>query len=627
MDNISLKNKLIILLILPLAGFLYFSLTGVSDRYTMLKEMKSLHSLSTLAVKISSFVHETQKERGMTAGFIGSAGKKFSSELTTQRTKTDEKIKELDNFLQGFKSSAYGSSFQEKLNGALKNLDSLKSKRDAASSLTIPVAEAIGYYSAVISDFLGMVSSIASLSTNAEVVKLASAYVNFLYGKEQTGVERATLSNTFAADRFAPGMFVKFVSLVAAQDTYNKMFFSFAASPQKEFYKSKMTGKTIDEVERMRKTAIEKAAEGGFGIDSAYWFNTITDKINLLKEIEDRLSSDLEAKTTALTNTARSYLLFYLVLSIILIALALLITYVTTTGILRQLGAEPSVVVDIAQKIATGDLTVSFKGDKLTGLYAAMKHMVENLQGIVSNVKTVSDSVTNGSNELMESSRQIAEGATEQASAVEETSASVEEMSSIIRQTADNSKDTEKTAAAVAAEAKESGRAMEEAVSVMNKIAGKISIIDEISRQTNLLALNAAIEAARAGDYGKGFAVVASEVRKLAEKSQSAAAEIMELSSSSVKIAGTTAEMLRKLVTDIQKTSSLVGEISTSTKEQDVGAQQINTAMQQLDKVIQRNASSTETLHTMSEKLSSEAQQLQDAITFFKVDDNLIDYH
>ncbi|MBF0517011.1 MAG: nitrate- and nitrite sensing domain-containing protein [Nitrospirae bacterium] len=632
MDNISLKNKLVLLLILPLAGFLYFSVTAVAARYVTLKEMKSLHTLSTLAIKISAFVHEAQKERGMTAGFIGSGGAKFSSELPGQRAKTDEKIKDLRDALQGFDSLSFGSGFREKINGALKNLDELKNKRDAVSALTIPVAEAIGYYSTTISDFLSLVSNIAGLSTNADVVKLSSAYVNFLYGKERAGIERATMSNTFAADRFGPGMFVKFTSLVAAQDTYNSMYLSFATESQKEFFKTKMTGKTITEIERMRKIAIEKAAEGGFGIDPSYWFSTMTDKINLLKEIEDRLSLDLAQQTSALMTSARGYLLIYVILSIVLTVMALLITYVTTLGILRQLGAEPSVVVEIAQRISTGDLTVTFAADnkKLTGLYAAMKHMVENLQCIVSNVKNVSDSVTNGSHELMESSRQIAEGATEQASAVEQTSASVEEVSSVIKQTADNSKNTETIATAVAAQAKESGKAMEEAVDVMNKIASKISIIDEISRQTNLLALNAAIEAARAGEYGKGFAVVAAEVRKLAERSQKAAAEIIELSSSSVKIAGATGEMLRKLVVDIQKTAGLVEEISASTKEQDIGAQQINTAMQQLDKVIQRNASSTEILHSMSEKLSCQAQTLQDAILYFKVDDSCkkeIAYH
>ena len=161
---------------------------------------------------------------------------------------------------------------------------------------------------------------------------------------------------------------------------------------------------------------------------------------------------------------------------------------------------------------------------------------------------------------------------------------------------------------------------MTETVSAMKEIATKISIIEEIARQTNLLALNAAIEAARAGEHGKGFAVVASEVRKLAERSQSAAGEISQLSTSSVAIAEQAGEMLNKMLPDIQKTAELVQEISASSKEQDTGADQINKAIQQLDQVIQQNAGSAEEMASTTEELSSQAEQLKATIAFFTLD-------
>ena len=155
----------------------------------------------------------------------------------------------------------------------------------------------------------------------------------------------------------------------------------------------------------------------------------------------------------------------------------------------------------------------------------------------------------------------------------------------------------------------------------MQTIAEKITIVQEIARQTDLLALNAAVEAARAGEHGRGFAVVASEVRKLAERSQTAAQEIGALSGQTVSVAQQAGEMLTKLVPDIKKTAQLVEEISAACREQDVGASQVNQAIQQLDKVIQQNASASEEMSATSEELAAQAEQLQESISFFRIGD------
>ncbi|QOZ47356.1 methyl-accepting chemotaxis protein [Bradyrhizobium sp. CCBAU 53340] len=286
-------------------------------------------------------------------------------------------------------------------------------------------------------------------------------------------------------------------------------------------------------------------------------------------------------------------------------------------GMTKNLNATAAVANEIAQ----GNLTIEAKplSDKDT-LGLALESMVEKLRQIVSEALTAAQNVSAGSQELSASAEQLSQGATEQASSAEEASSSMEEMASNVKQNADNANQTEKIAAQSAKDAEASGAAVGRAVNAMQTIAEKITIVQEIARQTDLLALNAAVEAARAGEHGKGFAVVASEVRKLAERSQAAAAEIGTLSADTVKVAQEAGVMLSKLVPDIKKTAELVEEITAACREQDVGSSQINQAIQQLDKVGQQNASASEQVSSTSEELASQAEQLQSTIAYFRID-------
>ncbi len=301
------------------------------------------------------------------------------------------------------------------------------------------------------------------------------------------------------------------------------------------------------------------------------------------------------------------------------IVIAAIIAFWIASTISRGLARANAVVRDVAE----GDLTQTAEittRDEIGEMLANVNVMIDRLRGVVGDALSASDNVSSGSQELSSSAEQVSQGATEQAASAEEASASMEEMASNIKQNADNAAQTEKIARQSAKDAEASGEAVTRAVSAMRTIAEKIGIVQEIARQTDLLALNAAVEAARAGEHGKGFAVVASEVRKLAERSQSAAAEISSMSSDTVKAAAEAGEMLGRLVPDIRKTAELVSEISAACREQDIGASQINEAIQQLDKVTQQNAGASEQMSATSEELAAQAEELQASIAFFKVD-------
>ncbi|HYS43826.1 MAG TPA: methyl-accepting chemotaxis protein, partial [Geobacteraceae bacterium] len=341
-----------------------------------------------------------------------------------------------------------------------------------------------------------------------------------------------------------------------------------------------------DETHKMENTAAELADEGNKRMDVAE--KLVVDKMN-----------------------------HTVMLMLIMSGIAVLVGIITSILIARSIRVPISEGVAVANRLAEGDLTVNIevnRGDEIGHLLAAMQNMVMKLREIVGEVKSAADNVASGSQQLSSSSEEMSQGASEQAAAAEEASTSMEQMTSNIRQNADNAMQTEKIAVKSAEAAQSGGKAVAETVRAMKEIANKISIIEEIARQTNLLALNAAIEAARAGEHGKGFAVVASEVRKLAERSQKAAAEISELSASSVEVAEKAGALLEKMVPDIQKTSELVQEINAASREQDLGAEQINKAIQQLDQVIQQNASASEEMASTAEELSSQAEQLQSAV-------------
>jgi methyl-accepting chemotaxis protein len=320
-------------------------------------------------------------------------------------------------------------------------------------------------------------------------------------------------------------------------------------------------------------------------------------------------------------STANEILSLIIIIALIASAIALILLYFLSRSISKPILASAS----YAGYLADGDLSHPIhaefldRGDEIGDLAAAFKMMVERLSQVVRDVQTSAQGVSQGSENISETAQGMSQGSTEQAASAEEVSSSVEEMAATIRQNSDNASATEGIATKAAKDAESGSQVVDKAVDAMKQIADKVGIISEIARQTNMLALNAAIEAARAGESGKGFAVVASEVRKLAERSQTAAGEITALSGSTVALAQDAGKIIGDIVPDIKKTADLVREIAAASREQSVGVDQIGKAMIQLDTVIQTNASASEEMASMSEEFSGQAQQLAQTVGFFKM--------
>ena len=338
-----------------------------------------------------------------------------------------------------------------------------------------------------------------------------------------------------------------------------------------------------------------------------------------LLDLETKFSEDLAQEADRSYENAFTQML---TVALIALVVGIVVAILIIRNIARSLGGEPHYVADAMREVANGNLmvNVTVKPGDTTSLAASIATTIDKLRGIMAEVRSNADNLSSASQQVSATAQSLAQGASESAASVEETSASVEEMSSSINQTSDNAKLTESIATKAAREAAEGGDAVKQTVVAMRQIADKISIVDDIAYQTNLLALNAAIEAARAGEHGKGFAVVAAEVRKLAERSQVAAQEIGEVASGSVSMAERAGQLLEEIVRSSSKTADLVQEISAASMEQATGVGQINASVQQINSATQQSASSSEELASTAEEMSGQAENLQDLISFFRIE-------
>jgi methyl-accepting chemotaxis protein len=336
LDQLAIKRKLALMLFFPVVGMLYFSISGALEKNSIVHKADATLEFVKFSVLTSELVHELQKERGMTAGFIGSKGQKFSAQLSEHReSEVDHCVIELQEYLKEFDNKAYGPVFFALLEEARQQLDKLNIIRNQVDEISISSANAIGYFSQINADLLDAIGQIGKMAANASMANSGTIYINFLKGKELAGIERAIMTDTFSRDVFGPGIYRKFSDLVANQEVYFDVLRSLSNPAQVAFFDEKMSMPEVVEVERMRHIAFNNGqnTEGTFGVDPNYWFMSITKKIVLLKEVENILNGDIADQANSLSLRASNILIAYLTLLIFNILSAVFLVYVIGRGI------------------------------------------------------------------------------------------------------------------------------------------------------------------------------------------------------------------------------------------------------------------------------------------------------
>lgn len=640
LNRVSIKALLTGVIGLLVVFLIAISAGNVWDSYkkgSAMKQLEKANRLSDLILKASGF---QAKERGITAIYLapgavidGAVYQKLKEirsagdEAFNSAYRIAEELSEQDG------SNVLLHSAIGKVTNSFSELQSLR--RIIDGNLTSPAKtysskDWIGSITRLIDDCSEMRLS-AFMSTKSKETLQEALRMNIELKQavwlvsEYAGRERATMGDFISSKRPVDAASMEKLNILrVVVDINSKPILRLKEipniSPGVLKAVSGMESIFLGSFGEVRKSVYAEASSGNYPVSGKEWVEKSSEGIDSILEVSDAVGSMVGANLNAEIRRYDRKMMLDSALLAASIAVCVIAAFFISRKVIMPINYLKETMVDIER---TGNIALKLEirsKDECGQMAETFNRMMGHIHSIISDINVSVEQLASSSEELNASAQQISQGATEQASSIEETSTAMEQMASNIRQNTSNAAETETIAIKSASDALKSGRAVTETVGAMKDIAAKISIIEEIARQTNLLALNAAIEAARAGEHGKGFAVVASEVRKLAERSQTAAGEIGKLSTTSVHTAEETGEMLASLVPDIQKTAELVKEITSASNEQSSGADQINKAIQELDEIIQRNASGAEELSATSEELANQAVQLQNAIAYFQLD-------
>ncbi len=681
LDNMKIGRRILLALSLPVLGLLVFSGLYVADRFSVASSIGKVHTLAGLAPPVSALVHELQKERGLSAGFIGSQGEQFARDLNEQRRLSDQTRKAMVEAIATVPMDQFESGLEARIDRVLQAIGDLDRSRARVESLDWGIADMAGYYTDTIDRLLAIVEGMAGLSTNAEITNLITAYTAFLRAKESAGLERAMGSGGFSAGAFTPPIHRRFLQLIATQDTYLSIFETYATPEQRQVFETSVQGRAVDEVERLRKIAIDSPFTGTTeGIKGPYWFETITQKINLMKGVEDKMAGDLVARADGLRTGAQTTLFAGLTVTALLMVITVVLVVVIVRGITRPIAT----LTDNMAVLARGDTRLQIagvgRGDEIGEMSRAVEVFKDNkiradeladeqardreakarraeameqitrrfegnVTGVLREVSGATDTMTASAQGMAataeETTRQstAVAAASEQAAAnVQTVAAATEELSSSISEIGQQVHKATEVASRAVNEANDTNQKMKSLAEASQKIGEVVKLITDIAGQTNLLALNATIEAARAGDAGKGFAVVANEVKSLASQTARATDEIgshINGIQDATRGAVSAIEVIAGIINQVSSISSSIAaaieqqgsatnEIARNVEQASAGTTEVSANIQGVSQAADDTGQASSQVLDAARILTEQAEVLNTEVTAFLKDINTL---
>ena len=629
LHRLPMRFKFALVLVLPLIALGWFAASGAIARQAVVNELSRMQALTALAQQAGGWVHQVQRERGMTAGFLGSQGKVFGDRLRQQRSDMDAAAEAFFQQRDQLDATLLTSTISSQLAAVEQQWQQNQSLRDQVDLLSVATPEALGHYTGLNSLLMVLVGELAHLTGEGAITRQLAAYYNLLEAKDLAGIERALLSNVFAADAMPEATLQRLLSLIGEERAFLETFRVLSGAANREALETALSGPEVERVLERRALAIQQTA--GYGVNPEEWFDWQTVKIGRLKALEDSVSATIVSATDELKRQAQRDLWWYLaiavVTAVIAIGMAILIVRTMTRPLQRALVSIAERGDDLTQRLPVPG------SDELSRLYQAVNDASAQTEQLIAEMKRNAQSVALASNEIAQGNQDLAQRTEEQSASLVQTASSMEQMTATVRQNADNAHQAQRMTGDVANQAQEATevamqarQAMQHIHQANEQVTTIVTAIDNIAFQTNLLALNASVEAARAGEHGRGFAVVADEVRKLASRSAEEASQIRHLVNNNVArinegeaLVATTSDTLEKIAARVQQVAALVDEIATASHEQSAGVEQISHAMAQLEDVTQQNASLVEQVATASRSLDDQAEEMTTLVSRFRV--------
>ncbi len=610
--TIKFIHKILLLLLLPVLGVTLLLSAIMVNEYQQAEVLDTLESQVELTTFNSLLVHELQKERGATSGWLGAGTQAFADKLRQQRQLTDQVLQKWQSYQSN--QQWHDAQIKSTLSRIGQQLAQLQSIRSQADDRSIALGKALGFYTQLNADLLSVAATIANLSQDAEIARSSAAFYSFLQAKERAGIERAVLSNVFGSDQFGPGLYQRFINLVSEQNTYLNQFKALATSSIIQAYEDMTGSSEFQAVEKLRSIAMERADSGQFGVKGTEWFDRATDRINLLKAFEDKLASQLIGTASQAHAQAQRHAWLSLAALLATLLLVGLISIWIIRGLHRQVDALSRTMASVRNE---HDLTVRsavMSKDELGTTAEHLNQMLEQFANAMSEVSLASKQLyeesQNTSRVVLQAETSIklqSDETMQVAAAVEEVSTAVQDVANSTVNASDAAIEADRlaqdghakvTAAATAvANLAHDSQQLSDMTARLNESSQRISdvtdVINSVSEQTNLLALNAAIEAARAGEQGRGFAVVADEVRTLAQRTQASTSEIDAI--------------IRKLQQETQQASDLV---ASNQRDMLTATERAREVEESLDAIVAAIASIT----NMSTQIAAAAEEESAAI-------------